>query len=141
MGVLLLELSFFHHQLQFSRTFTKKLNEQLSEIGLYQSQWLIVYYLKQYGSSTLVGISRYLNVEKPTISRTVDRLEKNQLIERVPSNDKRERIIRLTEKGNEVFEKAIKIVVVFEQSLLEEIPEVDREIALRTVMTLKEKLN
>ncbi|WP_428908167.1 MarR family winged helix-turn-helix transcriptional regulator [Niallia sp. Krafla_26] len=135
-----MELSFFHHQLQFSRSFTKKLNEQLSEIGLYQSQWLIVYYLKHYGSSTLVGISRYLNVEKPTISRTVDRLEKSQLVERIPSNDKRERIIRLTEKGNEVYEKAIQIIEVFEQSLIEGIPDSEKEIALKTIMILKGKL-
>lgn len=133
-------LSFFHHQLQFSRSFTKKLNEQLAEVGLFQSQWLIVYYLKHYGASTLVEISRYLNVEKPTISRTADRLEKSQLIERITSNDKRERRIQLSEKGNAVYEKAIKVVEAFEQELMKGISEEEKEVALQTIMTLKKKL-
>ena len=92
--------SFFHQNLQFTRSFSKKLNEQLVEIGLYHSQWLLVYYLKQFGASTIVEISHYLDVEKPTISRTVDRLELRQLVEKIPSKDKRERRIGLTRKGD-----------------------------------------
>ena len=66
---------FFQLNMQFTRTFRKKLNEHLFEVGLYYSQWSIVYYLKQCGSATLVEITNYLEVEKPTISRTVKRLE------------------------------------------------------------------
>ncbi|WP_338469606.1 MarR family transcriptional regulator [Niallia sp. XMNu-256] len=135
-----MELSFFHYQLQFSRSFTKKLNEQLREVGLYHSQWLIVYYLKHYEASTLVEISRYLNVEKPTISRTVDRLEQSQLVERISSNDKRERKIKLTVKGNEVYQEAIKVVETFEGELIEGITETEREMILRAFKTLKDKL-
>jgi len=135
-----MELSFFHHQLQFSRYFTKKLNERLSEIGLYQSQWQIVYYLKHYGASTLVEISRYLNVEKPTITRTVDRLEKNLLIEKISSQDKRERKIKLTEKGNQVYEKAIEVVDAFEKELMLGISKDELNTSLRIIKTLKERL-
>ena len=133
-------LSFFHYQLQFSRSFTKKLNEHLAEVGLYQSQWLIVYYLKNYEASTLVEISRYLNVENPTISRTVNRLESSGLIKRIPTTDKRERKITLTEKGNAVYQKAIEVVEAFEQELIKGISDEEREIALRTIMTLRKKL-
>ncbi|QGS69755.1 MarR family transcriptional regulator [Oceanobacillus sp. 143] len=66
--------------------------------------WIILfpmeycYCLKQIGPVTLVEISNHLDVEKPTISRTVNRLAEQQLIEEVPSNDKRERMIQLTKK-------------------------------------------
>jgi len=135
-----LSLSFFHQHLQFSRSFTKKLNEQLACVGLYHSQWIIVYYLKQFGASTLVEISQYIDVEKPTITRTANRLEENQLIEKVPSKDKRERKIRLTEKGNLVYQEAKKVVDEFENQLLTEISMTDLEITLRTIQQLKEKL-
>ncbi|MBB6444245.1 MarR family winged helix-turn-helix transcriptional regulator [Bacillus benzoevorans] len=132
--------SFFHQNLQFARLFTKKLNEQLTAIGLFHSQWLIVYYLKQSGPSTLVEISQYINVEKPTVSRTVDRLEKSELIEKIPSKDRRERRIQLTEKGKQVYQEAILVVEAFEQTLLEQIPQADMEITFRTIKHFRKKL-
>ena len=132
--------SFFHQNLQFARSFTKKLNEQLVGIGLYHSQWLIVYYLKQFETSTLVEISNYLDVEKPTISRTVDRLEKRQLIEKIPSKDKRERRIQLTEKGIQVYQEAKNMVDEYEKKLMEGIREADKETTFRTIQFLKGKL-
>ena len=88
----------------------------------------------------MVEISRYLNVEKPTISRTVNRLESSGLIKRIPTTDKRERKITLTEKGNAVYQKAIEVVEAFEQELIKGISDEEREIALRTIMTLRKKL-
>ena len=139
-GGVYLSLSFFHQNLQFTRSFTKKLNERLVEIGLYHSQWVIVYYLKQFGPSTLVEISHYIDVEKPTISRTVDRLEKSQLIEKIPSKDRRTRRIQLTEKGNQVYIEAKQVVDAFEEKLMEGILESDMRTTLRTIQLLKEKL-
>ncbi|WP_085993232.1 MarR family winged helix-turn-helix transcriptional regulator [Oceanobacillus senegalensis] len=132
--------SFFHHHLQFTRSFKKKLNEQLAEVGLYHSQWLIVYYLRHFETATLVEISGYLDVEKPTITRTVNRLEEGQLIIKVPSKDRRERRIRLTEKGLQVYEEAIQLVEEFEQSLIDKIPASDIETTLKTIQSLKGKL-
>jgi len=132
--------SFFHQNLQFARAFSKKLNERLAEIGLYHSQWMIVFYLHSFGAATLVEISNYLRVEKPTITRTVNRLEKRQLIEKVPSKDKRERRIQLTEKGLRVFREAQAVVSEFERLLLEGIPDSDRETTQKTLQRLREKL-
>ncbi|WP_087975152.1 MarR family winged helix-turn-helix transcriptional regulator [Oceanobacillus rekensis] len=132
--------SFFHQQLQFTRSFKNKLNERLAEAGLFHSQWLLIYCLKQQKAATLVEISNYLNVEKPTITRTVKRLEEQMLIEKIPSRDKRERPIQLTEKGLHIYEEAIRIVNDFEQNLMEEISEIDQETTLRTIKRLKTNL-
>ncbi|WP_158591753.1 MarR family winged helix-turn-helix transcriptional regulator [Oceanobacillus halophilus] len=136
-----MERSFFHQHLQFSRSFTKKLNEQLAEVGLYHSQWLLIYYLKEFETATLVDISNYLDVEKPTITRTVNRLEERGLIRKVPSKDRRERRIGLTEKGNEVYGEAGKVVKSFEQSLMEGMQETEIVSTIRTIQLLKKKLN
>ncbi|MEJ9229643.1 MarR family transcriptional regulator [Peribacillus butanolivorans] len=131
---------FFHHNLQFSRSFTKKLNEQLAKVDLFHSQWLIVYYLNQYGCSTLVEISNYLDVEKPTVTRTVNRLEERKLIEQIPGKDKRERRIQLTESGERTYQEAKKVVEEFELQLMSGLVEEDRETTLRTLLFLKGKL-
>lgn len=131
---------FFHHNLQFSRSFTKKLNEQLAKVDLFHSQWLIIYYLNQYGCSTLVEISNYLDVEKPTVTRTVNRLEERKLIEQIPGKDKRERRIQLTESGERTYQEAKKVVEEFELQLMSGLAEEDRETTLRTLLFLKEKL-
>ncbi|MFI8491634.1 MarR family winged helix-turn-helix transcriptional regulator [Peribacillus butanolivorans] len=131
---------FFHHNLQFSRSFTKKLNEQLAKVNLFHSQWLIIYYLNQYGCSTLVEISNYLDVEKPTVTRTVNRLEERKLIEQIPGKDKRERRIQLTESGERTYQEAKKVVEEFELQLMSGLAEEDRETTLRTLLFLKGKL-
>ena len=135
-----MEHSFFHQQSQFARSFKKKLNEQLAKIGLFHSQWLLIYCLKQQKSATLVELSNYLDVEKPTITRTVKRLEEQNLIENIPSHDKRERRIQLTDKGIHVYEEAIRIVSNFEQGLVKEISERDLETTLRMIKCLKTNL-
>ncbi|KKE80065.1 MULTISPECIES: MarR family winged helix-turn-helix transcriptional regulator [Bacillaceae] len=132
--------SFFHHQLQFTRAFTKKINEQLAKVGLYHSQWLIVFYLKHFNTATLVEISNYYDVEKPTITRTVNRLEEIGLIKKIPSTDKRERKIHLTEKGMQVYDDAKRIIDTFEENLVNEISDEDLMVTLHTIHKLKEKI-
>lgn len=48
---------------------------------------------------TLTAIWKYLNVEAPTITRTVARLEKLGLVRREEGADRREKIVYLTEKA------------------------------------------
>lgn len=131
---------FFHHYLQVSRAFTKKLNEQLSQINIYHAQWSVIYYLHNSGTATLVEISNYFDVEKPTITRTANRLEELGLIERIPGKDKRERRIRLTDSGVHVYAEGKKIVDEFEQNLMKNIPEVDREGTRQILLQLQKNL-
>lgn len=132
---------FFHQNLQFSRSFKKRLNEQLAEVGLFHAQWSIVFYLKHFGTSTLVDISNYLDVEKPTITRTVNRLVEMDLVEQIPGKDKRERRIQLTNLGLDVYEKAWAVVHKFEQKLMADMESQDLEVTFQTLTKLNQKLN
>lgn len=131
---------FFHHYLQVSRTFMKKLNERLSKINMYQSQWSVIYYLHISETATLVEISNYFDVEKPTITRTVNRLEELGLIKQIPGKDKRERRIQLTDLGVQKYIEGQKIVDEFEQSIMRDIPEADREKTRETLLLLQKSL-
>jgi MarR family transcriptional regulator, transcriptional regulator for hemolysin len=89
----------FHTFFQQNRFFINHLNDTLKEHGLFSSQWTILFLLKKEGPMTLTAIWKYLNVEAPTITRTVARLEKLGLVRREEGADRREKIAHLTEKA------------------------------------------
>lgn len=93
----------FHLLNQRVRLITKEMNTVLSDHGLYHSQWSIIFCLNQFGPMTQTAIWKYLNVEAPTVTRTLSRLEKNGWIIRKHGEDKRERLIELTEAAKEKF--------------------------------------
>ncbi|KZL90311.1 MarR family winged helix-turn-helix transcriptional regulator [Clostridium magnum] len=94
-----------HNVNQLARSFTKRLNEKISPLGLYSSQWGIVVYLHKKGECTQIELCKYLGVEAPTITRTLARMEEMGLVIRREGNDKRERHIKLTEKAYEMYPK------------------------------------
>ena len=120
-----------------SRILINKLNEQIAAYNLHHSQWMIVYYLKNFGASSLVGIATYMNVEKSAVTRTVDRLEKSALIKRIPTKDKRERRIKLTDLGEEVYTACRQIVDKFELDILKGISNEERELVTNTLLKIR----
>ncbi|HLR79613.1 MAG TPA: MarR family transcriptional regulator [Bacillota bacterium] len=113
----------FHQFFQVNRQFSKLMNEKLAPLGLYRSQWTIIYFLKQHGPSTQKEICEYLNVEAPTITRTVKRLEKSGWIERTTGKDKREKRIQLTEEAVDQFKQWQQTINTFELRVLDGVPE------------------
>lgn len=91
-----MEKLLFHELHQKSRLSIKEVNEALKKFELYSSQWSILFCLKQFGAMTQKEIWRYLNVEAPTVTRTISRLEESGWIVRKEGADKRERIVELS---------------------------------------------
>ncbi|WP_431029957.1 MarR family winged helix-turn-helix transcriptional regulator [Lysinibacillus sp. LZ02] len=102
----------FHTFFQQYRYLVNHLNDVLKEHGLYSSQWTILFVLKERGPMTLTAIWKYLNVEAPTVTRTVTRLETLGLVRREEGTDRREKIVHLTEQ-------ALALMPAVEQSVLE----------------------
>lgn len=113
---------------QLARYFTKKLNEKISPLGLYSSQWAIILYLNEKTQCTQVELSHYLCVESPTITRTLIRMEELGWVIRKEGKDKRERLIRLTEKANDMFPKWYEAAESVERQVVGGIPKEELEI-------------
>lgn len=109
---------FFQHYLRLYRPLITSLNELLSPFELSYSLWQVIYYLKKNGPSTLVDISTYYEVERPTITRRVRRLEELQIVEQIPGIDRREKIIQLTETGEEIYRVCRSKITDLENSLM-----------------------
>ncbi|MEK4129459.1 MarR family transcriptional regulator [Solibacillus sp. FSL W8-0474] len=118
----------FHMFFQQNRYLVNKLNEVLKPHGLYSSQWSILYLLHQNGPMSLTAIWKYLNVEAPTVTRTVNRLESLGWVERLYAMDKREKMIFLTKKGLEQFRPIEASVRSFEQEIEKKLSYEDQEL-------------
>lgn len=114
---------FFHQLLLLYRPFENHLNLQLAKHDLYRAQWSILYYLSNNDSATLVELSHYQSVEKPTITRTINRLEELGFVEHIPGKDKREKRMQLTDLGKAVYKDVRVTIDQFEQDILQGITE------------------
>ena len=72
----------FHILFQQNRYLVNQLNAVLKKHGLFNAQWTLLFLLNQNGPMTLTAIWKYLNVEAPTVTRTVTRLETLGWVER-----------------------------------------------------------
>jgi MarR family transcriptional regulator, transcriptional regulator for hemolysin len=117
----------FHTLHQLSRHLTNTLNEALKPLGLYGSQWSVIFVLKTKGSLTQKELCEYLFVEAPPMTRTIQRLVKQGYVSQVPGKDKREKLIQLTDVSFKMFPEWEKAVLENNQSLLKHLPEISQE--------------
>ena len=83
--------------------------EALSALGLSHAG-LIVLHLLEAGPSTQVDLAARARVEAQTMSRTLNRLEREGFVRRRSDvGDRRRRLVERTPEGAEVFERARRI--------------------------------
>ena len=116
----------FHDIHQKSRLSMKEVNEALKEFGLYSAQWSLLFCLNRLGTMTQTEIWQYLNVEAPTVTRTLVKLEERQLISRKEGKDKRERIVQLTDQAKDLIPRIETRIEKLEQTMLQALSEEER---------------
>lgn len=107
-----------HELFQRSRLLSKELNLALKEHGLFAAQWSVIYSVYQHGEMTLTQIWKYLNVEAPTITRTVNRLEEMGWLVTREGKDRREKYVSLTENAILQLSDIKKTIIRFEEQSL-----------------------
>lgn len=86
-------------------------NFRKNNISLTKEQWTILGVLWKNEGCTQQTLADQTSTDKPGITRLIDHLEKENLVERHPdANDKRLKLIFLTPKGKSI-EKEVMIVV------------------------------
>jgi DNA-binding MarR family transcriptional regulator len=131
---------FFQRYLLLYRPLISQLNELLGEYELSYSLWQVMLYVKNNGPSTLVEISTYYDVEKPTITRTVHRLEEKLVVKVIPGKDRREKIIQLTEFGEELYLICRQKITEMEYKVMRNIPENDQTAAFQILPKMRENI-
>ncbi|MEO2073942.1 MAG: MarR family transcriptional regulator [Bacillus sp. (in: firmicutes)] len=117
----------FHTLHQLSRHLTNKLNEALTPLGLYGSQWAVIFVLKNKGSLTQRELCNYLFVEAPPMTRNIQRLVKQGYVRQVSGKDKRAKYIELTEEALNLYPVWENVVNQVNQTLLKNFPQTSQE--------------
>jgi MarR family transcriptional regulator, transcriptional regulator for hemolysin len=112
----------FHTINQLSRYLTNRINEELKPLGLYSSQWTVIYVLKTKVSLTQKDLCQYLAIEAPPMTRTIQRLLTQGYVKQIQGKDKREKYIQLTEEALEKYPIWEATILKVNDSLLSELP-------------------
>lgn len=131
---------FFHQLLLLLRPFENKLNLHLAEHQLYRAQWTILHYLANNGTATLVELAHYMFVEKPTVTRTINRLEELGYVEHIPGKDKREKRMQLSALGRQVYNDVRVTIDQYEQEILKGISEKEQIEAIRIMGEIRNNI-
>lgn len=85
-------------------------------------------------------ISNYLGVEKPTVTRTINRLEELGYVEHIPGKDKREKRMQLTVLGKKVYQDVRKTVDEFEKEIIKGVSEKELLEAVHVMKAIRNNL-
>lgn len=118
----------------------KHLNELLEKYHLSYSLWQVIVYLEDGRTSTLVDISNFYEVEKPSITRRVHRLQELGFVKEVPSTNRREKIIELTAEGKRVYQRCRKEITALEHHISKGLSEEEQQNAFQFLIKIQDNI-
>ncbi|MEK3936595.1 MarR family transcriptional regulator [Sporosarcina sp. FSL W7-1349] len=130
----------FYEYATLHRPYMNQLNAQLAPFHLSLPLWLMMRILYHEGEHTISRLSEKRNVEKPTTTKMVQRLEELQLVEARSGSDRRTRNIHLTEHGLEVSQQAEAKISHYQESLLEGVSEEERLLVARVLQDISKNI-
>jgi DNA-binding MarR family transcriptional regulator len=92
-----------------ARAVTKLYEEVLRPIGLRATQFSLLMAARVMGPVTVVKMAQVTVMDRTTLSRNLQILEKRRLIEIKPGEDRREREVTLTASGMEILATAVPL--------------------------------
>lgn len=97
-----------HNVRKASRQLTQIYDDALHPSGIRITQFIVLAALHQSGEVPLLPLAKILGMDRTTLSRNVDLLQRDGLVDITSGvNDKRQQLLRLTAKGKKVFSLAL----------------------------------
>ena len=110
------------------------LQSRLKSVGVSTLKMRIIISLKIYGKLTVNELCGYAIAEQPTMSRALDSLEKQKLVERqISLEDSRLRVVSLTPAGQKVFDRIHPEISRVNDSMMTGFSETERATFLRSL--------
>ena len=110
---------------KISKRLANKFNEALISEGSTRVQWLVMYHLYSYGEMNQCELSDKMNSRPSTIVRLIDRMEKEEIVQRTKSSkDRRVTHLSLTQKGekriNDLMPRAEEMSIKISEGITDE---------------------
>lgn len=90
-----------------ARKVTRAYDEALRPVGLKITQFTLLVAIGQGRPASISSLAEWLAMERTTLTRNLQLLERERLIELGPEGTRRTRAMTLTEKGRDVLERAL----------------------------------
>ena len=103
-----------------SRVVTQFYDKKLKPAGIRITQFTILSFIATNDKRTLVSLAEDLLMDRTTLTRGLNILIKDGLIDQKKSKDSRKKIMILTQKGSETLDKAIPLWLEAEHQILDE---------------------
>ncbi|WP_342536567.1 MarR family transcriptional regulator [Sporosarcina sp. FSL K6-3508] len=132
---------FFTEYFQVYRPVLNRLNMLLAPHNLFHSQWGILKLLKLEGEMTSAEIALRQQVEKPSVTKIIQRLVEMNLVSVRPGTDRREKWIGLTAAGQNTVETIMAELEILYCELLNGIELEELESAIRVMESARKNLN
>jgi len=97
------------HLRRASRAVSNLFDAEMRRTGLRTSQFSLLVALELAGEATVSGLAELLALDRTTMTRNLGPLERQGLVASVAGDDRRNRLLRLTEKGRKALAQALPI--------------------------------
>ncbi len=92
-----------------------------AKYGMLRTEWRVVFHLGRYGKMTAKEICDRARIHKTKVSRAVQALEQKRFLARKEMpDDRRHETLKLTSKGQKVFQDLLEEARSFDASLMDE---------------------
>ena len=103
-----------------SRVVTQFYDKKLKPSGIRITQFTILTLIATSKDRTLISLADELLMDRTTLTRGLNILLKEGLIEQMKAEDSRKKIMTLTQKGHRILDKAIPLWLEAEHQILDE---------------------
>ncbi len=133
-------LKFRASVLRYARLMSDEINTILLPHQLNYSLWQVLYVIQLKQGCTSIDIAEYLNVSKPSIAKRIRILLQLEILDQVDTQDKRQKKLILSIKGQQLFAECSDKLDLFEQQLLSPLDQTAQNIMLNTLHQLMDHL-
>jgi len=134
------ERTIFDSYRDFYRPYVNAMNNRLVKYQLYTSQWGILRLIMLRETCTLAELAKESRVEKPSVTRIIQKLIELGYVEVNQGNDKREKYVRLTQKGIDVTTSIKQEISIYINELTEGIDERELETTRKVLDQVLQKI-
>ncbi|WP_052129931.1 MarR family winged helix-turn-helix transcriptional regulator [Ureibacillus sinduriensis] len=120
-----MEPTLFDSYRDLYRPYVNAVNNRLAKHQLYTSQWVVLRLISIKKSCTLAELAKETRVEKPSVTRIIQKLMELGYVEIQQGDDKREKYVHLTARGSEVYTSLQTELSIFLDELTVGIDEAD----------------
>jgi DNA-binding MarR family transcriptional regulator len=119
--------------LQAGKALEARIDSLLAELGLSSAKWSALRQLTKSGDGLSLGqLAEQLSCVKSNVTQLIDRLEADNLVQRVPDPaDRRSIRAELTAEGRANYEAGLRIIQTFERQLLSEFNPEEQDLLAR----------